>query len=265
MIGDLRLRKRQFIVSLLMSWAGLSMFCPLLSQAGTLAEIRQRQVLIVAVKDNQRPLGFRDARGQLQGFEIEIAHRLAQALLNDRAKVRLIPIQNSDRLAAVVKGRVDLVIAGVTMTTARSRVVAFSQPYYYSGTGIITRDVTVQTLQNLSHASIAVLKESSSIAPLQYALPQANLIPTESYQAGKILLETGKSRAFGGDRSVLAGWVQEFPHYRLLPNSLSTTPFAVVMPKGVKYDQLRQQVNAVLDHEQKSGWLKQQAIAWGLP
>ncbi|MGL5192033.1 MAG: transporter substrate-binding domain-containing protein, partial [Chroococcales cyanobacterium] len=49
--------------------------------AAELAEIQQRGQLIVAVKDNVRPMGFRAGNGNLQGFEIDIARRLAQELL----------------------------------------------------------------------------------------------------------------------------------------------------------------------------------------
>ncbi|HEY9894331.1 MAG TPA: transporter substrate-binding domain-containing protein, partial [Candidatus Sericytochromatia bacterium] len=76
--------------------------------AADLQAIEQRGRLIVAVKDNLRPLGFRGANGQLQGLEIEIAQRLAQELLGSKDAVELQPVVNQDRLAAVLEGKADI-------------------------------------------------------------------------------------------------------------------------------------------------------------
>jgi polar amino acid transport system substrate-binding protein len=38
-----------------------------------------------------------------------------------------------------------------------------------------------------------------------------------------------------------------------------------VMPKGVQYAQLQQQVNDAIARWQASGWLAERIAAWGLP
>ena len=105
------------------------------SWAAELAAILRRGHLIVAVKDNLRPLGFRDGTGQLQGLEIDLARRLAQDLFGTTDAVILKPVTNNNRLPAVLSGEVDLAIANVTTTANRLRLVNFSQPYYFSSIG----------------------------------------------------------------------------------------------------------------------------------
>ncbi len=70
-------------------------------QSAELEEIERRGELIVAVKDNLRPLGFRDANGKLQGLEIDLARRLAEELLGNPDAVVLQPVTNRDRLTVV--------------------------------------------------------------------------------------------------------------------------------------------------------------------
>ncbi|MEB3336525.1 MAG: transporter substrate-binding domain-containing protein [Leptolyngbyaceae bacterium] len=233
--------------------------------AAELIEIQRRGYLIVAVKDNVRPLGFRNASGQLVGLEIDIARRLAQELLGRPDAVQLQPVSNQERLPAVLQEKSDLAIARVTATPARSRLVSFSSPYYLDGTALVTQAAKIQRLSDLTNQPIAVLKGSTTIATVRYFLPNATLIGVDSYEAGRQLLESGKAIAFAGDASVLSGWVQEFSRYRLLPTLLSTEPLSIVMPKGLQYDDLRRQVNAAIARWQQEGWLRQRANYWGLP
>jgi len=234
-------------------------------QAAELQEIQQRGSLVVAVKDNLRPLGFRNAAGQLQGLEIEIAQALAQALLGHKEAVVLKPVANADRLPMVLMGQVDLTIARVTATAARSRLVNFSTPYYVDGTAVITRDSAVQDLADLAGRKVAVLNGSSTIASLRFTLPGAQLIGVDSYQAARSQLEIGAASAFAADASVLTGWVQEAPQYHLLPSLLSAEPLVVVLPKGLQYETLRQKVNRAINGWRSGGWLKARITFWGLP
>lgn len=236
-----------------------------IAAAADLKEIEERGKLIVAVKDNLRPLGFRDAQGNLQGLEIDIARRLAAELLGRPDAVVLLPVANSDRLSVVLKGKVDLTIARVTQTPSRDRVVSFSIPYYLDGTGIVTKDTSVQKLGDVSRGKIAVLKGSSTIAVVRYNIPNAQLVGVDSYEQAHSLLETGAVSAFAADNSVLTGWVQEYPQYRLLSVRLSGEALCVVVPKGVQYTGLGQRVNDAIARWKAEGWLPERIKYWGLP
>jgi polar amino acid transport system substrate-binding protein len=235
------------------------------SRAAELKDIQQRGYLIVAVKDNLRPLGFRDAAGNLQGLEIDLARRLAQELLGRADALRLQPVANPVRLRVVLEGQVDLTIARVTATGPRDRIVSFSAPYYLDGVSLVTKDTTIQRLSQLEQRKIAVLEGSSTIAKVRYLLPTAQLVGVNSYQEARERLESGNAVAFAADASVLTGWVQEYPQYRLLPTLLSAEPLCVVLPKGVQYDDLRRRVNDAIARMKAEGWLQQRAIYWGLP
>lgn len=238
---------------------------PNLVVAAELQEIVERGYLIVAVKDNVRPLAFRDGEGKLQGLEIDIAQRLAAELLDKPDAVRLQPVANRDRLTVVVDGTVDLTIARVTQNASRDRLVNFSIPYYLDGTALVTQDASLQRLNDLQQRKVAVLKGSDTISTVRYLIPQVQLIGVDSYEQARSLLESGNADAFAADASILSGWVQEYPQYRLLPVRLSGEPLAVVMPKGLQYNQLRQRVNDAIARWKREGWLQERVKYWGLP
>ncbi len=235
------------------------------ASAAELTKIQRRGYLNIAVKDNLRPLGFRNVKGDLQGLEIDLAQQLAADLLGKTNAVKLKPVANRDRLSQVLDNKVDLTIARVTATESRARLVSLSIPYYFDGTRLITKNTSLQKLSDLEKQKIAVLNNSSTIADVRYYLPHADLVGVNSYQEGRSLLENNTVVAFAADTSVLSGWVQQYPQYRLLPVKLSTEPLSVVMPKGLQYDDLRRRVNGAIARYLETGWLQQRAQHWGLP
>ncbi|MEH2057185.1 MAG: transporter substrate-binding domain-containing protein [Nostoc sp.] len=237
----------------------------LTASAAEMSEIQQRGYLNVAVKDNLRPLGFRDDNGNLQGLEIDLAKHLAADLLGKADSVKFKPVANRDRLSVVLDKKVDFAIARVTATESRSRIVSFSVPYYFDGTVLVTKDTSVQKLSDLAKQKIAVLNNSSTIAQVRYYLPRAELVGVNSYEEAREKIESNAAVAFAADASVLSGWVQQYPQYRLLPTKLSTEPLSVVMPKGLQYDELRRNVNQAIARYLENGWLLQRSQYWGLP
>lgn len=235
------------------------------AHAADLPTIKQRGYLVVAVKDNLRPLSFRDASGNLQGLEIDLAKRVAQDILGKADAIQFQPVANRDRLTVVLDNKVDLAIANVTVTEPRARLVDFSSPYYWDGTAIVTKDASAQSLNDFANRTLVVLDGSSTIPTVRYLLPSARLIGVNSYAQAHSFLEANTADAFAADASVLSGWIQEYPQYRLLPTLLSAEPLAVVMPKGLQYNTLRQLVNAAIARYIAEGWLAQRAAYWGLP
>jgi polar amino acid transport system substrate-binding protein len=236
-----------------------------LAASAQLSDIQERGYIVVGVKDNLRPLGFQDASGELVGLEIDVAHRLALELLGDETAVVFQPLRNADRLSALLNGDVDMVIANLTRTHTRSRIVSFSVPYYLDGTAFVTRDPTIQTLPQAARSPIAVLNNSSTIAILRSYLNAPPLVGVDSYQDALALLDQGQVASFAGDASVLAGWVQDHPSYRLLPTLLSSDSLSVAMPRGNQYDDLRRRVNEAIARWYDEGWIQERVDYWGLP
>jgi polar amino acid transport system substrate-binding protein len=237
---------------------------PLGSKAAELETVISRGKLIVGVKDNSPPLGFYDQEKRLQGLEIDIARRLAREILGNPEAIVLQPMDNQDRLQAVMDGRVDIAIARVTINPARSRLVDFSPFYYLDGTGIISKNPALKSRLDLRGKAIAVLDHSSTIGVMRSYLPSVQLVPVDSYEEALYLMELGRVDGFAADNSLLTGWVREYPQYRRLPLYLDSQPLGVVMPKGLQYDSLRRKVNLAIESWRREGWLQERASFWGL-
>jgi polar amino acid transport system substrate-binding protein len=242
----------------------LSLTTPAPLQAADWPTIQARGYLKVGVKDNLRPLAFRDAQGNWQGLEIDLARRLAQELLGSEQALQLLPLPNSERLPALLADRVDVVIAQLGINTARARLVDFSPYYYLDGISIVTKKSSGLNSLTVNSLKLGVLQYSAAIAVLRYKFPQATLIPLGSYQEAYEGLNQGKIQAFAGDLSVLTGWVQEDGDFGQWPLLGSESALGVAFPRGLQYESLRQKVNWVIVNLRASGWLRQRGAHWGL-
>ncbi len=97
--------------------------------ADTLENIKERDKLIVGVKNDYVPYGYLDASGQIVGFEIELAKYVAKELLGSEDKIELVPVIASNRIEFLTAGRIDLVFATLGISAERDRVIDFTDQY----------------------------------------------------------------------------------------------------------------------------------------
>jgi len=91
--------------------------------------IKKRGTLIVGVKADYKPFGFRDPSGTIIGLEPDLAADLAKRL---GVKLELVPVVSANRIEFLQQGKVDLLIATLSDKPERRRVVQAIDPNYYS-------------------------------------------------------------------------------------------------------------------------------------
>ena len=117
----------------LVAWAGLA--TPAL--ADRLQEIRDRGQVIVGVKEDYAPFGFRDAEGTLAGYDVDVARAFAEAI---GVGLELVPVTSANRLQKVQRGEIDIVAATMGDTRSRRELVTMIEPQYYGdGANVLLR------------------------------------------------------------------------------------------------------------------------------
>lgn len=91
--------------------------------------IKQRGTLIVGVKADYKPFGFRDPSGAVVGIEPDLAADVAKRL---GVKLELVPVVSSNRIEFLQQGKVDMLIATMSDKPERRKVVQAIDPPYYS-------------------------------------------------------------------------------------------------------------------------------------
>ncbi len=99
------------------------------ANADDLATIKQRGTLIVGVKADYPPFGFRSPSGEIVGIEPALAADVAKSL---GVKLELVPVVASNRIEFLQQGKIDLIIATMNGTMMRRSAVDIVKPSYYA-------------------------------------------------------------------------------------------------------------------------------------
>ena len=119
-----------------------------LTQADVIDDIKKRGKLIVGVKADYKPYGFRSTDGKIVGIEPDLAQEVADKL---GVKLELVPVVASNRMEFLKQGKIDLMIATMTDRADRAKMVFILQPNYYSsGTNVLaTKKAGLKDWENL--------------------------------------------------------------------------------------------------------------------
>ena len=99
------------------------------ARADEMSTIKSRGSLIVGVKADYPPFGYRAPSGGIIGIEPDLAADVAKRL---GVKVDYVPVNASNRMQFLEQGKIDLMIATMNVTPEREKVVWFITPYYYA-------------------------------------------------------------------------------------------------------------------------------------
>ncbi|WP_435532771.1 transporter substrate-binding domain-containing protein [Vibrio stylophorae] len=147
------------------------------SDTPNLDKINERGVLRVGMSTFV-PWAMRDKQGDLIGFEIDVAKRLAA---DSGWQVEFIPTAWDGIIPALLANKFDVIIGGMTITPERSKSVLFSVPYSHSGIQIAvnrSRMPDVKTHQDLNsrRVKIAARRGATTVAVAREYFPKARIL-----------------------------------------------------------------------------------------
>jgi proton glutamate symport protein len=102
--------------------------------APTIAGIRRRGVLRVGFNPQVIPFSYRNARGELVGFDISYAYRLARDL---GVAIEFVPFAWPSVASDLIDHRFDVAMSGIYETDERIQTLLMTQPYYETPLALI--------------------------------------------------------------------------------------------------------------------------------
>lgn len=99
-------------------------------------KVMERGKIVIGVKADYKPWGYRDSNGDLVGMEIDMALDVANKM---GVEAELVPVQSSNRMQFLEQGKIDMMIATMSDRADRREIVGIPGPNYYtSGTNIMS-------------------------------------------------------------------------------------------------------------------------------
>jgi polar amino acid transport system substrate-binding protein len=232
-------------------------------------EIKDRGYLSVGVDQNSYRWGYRDPnnpdkKSELEGFDIDLAHEIAGEILGDRDAVRLKAIPTNERIPAIQRGDVDMVVRTMTISCDRLKDVSFSAAYFQTGQQVLaprTSDIKGYG-PSLAGKRVCTATGSTAFEAMEAAktagkLPASTDISTTVPNQLDCLvrLQLGEVDAVVTDGALAASQAAQDPTVELKGEPFTEEYYGVAMKKGA--DDLVARVNKVLDDYRKDkGWQK---------
>ena len=225
--------------------------------------IKARGTLVVGVKPDYRPFSFRDPSGTLVGIEPDLAADIAHRL---GVKLQLVPVVSSNRMEFLQHGKVDLLIATISDTPERRKVVQAIDPQYYADFVNVLASKTsgIKDWADLKGKTVC----ATSGAWYNKAIAQSygpNLLAFDGSEKPLFAMKQGNCVAYVYDQTFLQGrllddaWKAD---YAMPLKGIMETPWIMAVAKG--NDGLAKvAAEATLDWA-KSGFMVDEEKKWGL-
>ena len=102
-----------------------------------LGRIRERNTIRVGFDPDRLPFSYFNAQGDLVGFDIDMAHKLAEDL---GVEIEFVPFQFATLLDQMEDDHFDVAMAGVYGTAEWSENIDFSDPYMFATMALVVPD-----------------------------------------------------------------------------------------------------------------------------
>jgi polar amino acid transport system substrate-binding protein len=189
-----------------------------------LDEVRARGKVIVGVTSEAPPFGFIDEKGELVGFDIDVAKLIAKGIFGDDTKIELMKQGFAARWPNTQNGTIDFGIMVTTIYPDRVLQVAFTRPYIDSGIVLVVKkDSPVKTVADLNKAEYTV---AHLTAPVQEErgkrlYPNAKFLTFDAISAQFNAVKLGRATACQLDAPVALYYLKDNPEFRMLDEWLT--------------------------------------------
>ncbi len=199
-----------------------------------LDRIMAKKELVVGTAASMPPLNMTTKGGEIIGMEMDLARFFANAM---DVKLTLSRMQFNELLPALEKGKIDMILSGMTMTPQRNLKVAFVGPYFASGKSILTKKKNVESVDELPKMNqpdkvLVTLKGSTSQMFVEKLIPKAKLVLADNYDQAVAHVQNDTAVAMVADYPICMVSVYRYPDagFITLGKPISYEPIGIALP-----------------------------------
>jgi putative glutamine transport system substrate-binding protein len=203
--------------------------------------------------------------GELEGFEIDLARHIAEALCGNPNAVAFTIVTTPLRGPLLDNGEVDVVIAAYSITEERKQHYNLTRPYYTDEVGFLVRkDAGIRGLADMEQKIIGVIRGTTTAAAVAGEAEKLGLqvrfwdFPSNPPAIAALL--DREIDAFSVDKSILLGYQQE--ETLILSDGFDPQYYGIALQR--EQDQLTAYIDGLLLAMYEDGTLSALLRKWGL-
>jgi polar amino acid transport system substrate-binding protein len=251
--------------SLTLCFAALALaLCSAVSQAQvrTLDQIVSEGTLRVGVNPNFPPMSSYGMTNEIEGFDVDIAGRIAESL---GVKLELVPTATAQRVAFLTSGRIDIALGALTRTPARARLIDFSVPLHTESMSVLTTDrIDAKSWRDLNSPDITLvnMRGNLSVEMLKERLPKAKVLLVDGNADTVRALAQGRADALVENTDLFINFTKNYRNvnWRVLEESIHVAYCGIGLARD--NGDLRRFLNVLLYDLHSSGYVNERWEHW---
>jgi len=226
-------------------------------------KIKQAGKFIVGLDDAFAPMGFRDEKGELVGFDIDLAKEAAKRM---GVSVEFKPVEWDGIVMSLNNGDIDAIWNGLTITESRKKEINFTKPYMSNRQIIMVKSGSIiKGKSDLADKVVGVQMNSSSDEALSADKTTANsLKEIRRYQDNAVALmdlSAGRLDAVVVDEILGRYYMTKKPgEYTILTDNFGEEQYGVGVRKSD--GTFLEELNKVLDEMKSDGTAGEISKKW---
>ena len=201
----------------------------------TLNAVLQRGELRVGLEAGYVPFEIRDRQGNIIGFDVDLAKKMASEL---KVRLSFVNTQWDGIIPALLTDKFDILMSGMTITPERNAQVNFSAPYITVGqTALLAgkhkgKVLHAKELDDPKYTVATKLGTSGDIVSGRL-LPRAKIKKFETEADAALEVKNGRADAFVYDLPYLAVYANQYPEgVFMLPEAFTKEDLGWAIKKG---------------------------------
>ena len=208
------------------------------------------------------PWAMKDKKGELIGFEIDVAKKFAEDM---GVKVEFIPTKWSGIIPALITGKFDVLIGGMTITTQRNLKINFSRPYYFVEQGLMANKKKTEGFKiedfNSPDVTIAARLGSTAAIAAKQNFPNAEIRLFDDEPSTVQELLNGNVHATVSATILLYSTALDHPDIiKVYDKSLMDEAISIGVRKG-DFDTINF-INNWIEINRNNGWIQKKYNYW---
>ena len=227
-------------------------------------KVMSRGKMVVGVKADYKPWGYRNTDGSIVGMEIDIAQAAADAM---GVEMETVAVQSSNRMQFLEQGKIDLMIATMSDRADRREIVGIVQPNYYtSGTNIMAPKALGFTAWEDLRGKPVCGKQGAFYNEVVTERYGVNIVAFTGNAEAKQALRDKKCVAWVYDDSSIGSDLSsgEYDEFEMPLASEDDNPWALAVPLAEKDCIFGQFMSGLTFNMHQSGQLIELEKKWGI-
>lgn len=172
--------------------------------AAPAADTAAEKQIRIATESNFKPFSYLDTQGNLAGFEIDLANALCEEM---KAKCEIVSQDWDSLIPSLQANKADAIMAGMSITEERLKVVDFSEPYFDNTLVLIGKKGDAITINDIAGKTVATQQATVSADYLAKNYPDAIVKTYDKQDNAYLDLTAGRADAMMSDIMPVSDWL----------------------------------------------------------